>query len=204
MPLLYLPFFALLNNRIAFPGWLSFFRVICEGSARSFALHLGSQPSDYRAYKGFTDIIVPLKSFHRVAATVDITDVNRLSLKSRLGCLWEGNCGGVMSLHAPLDMVKCMWLCGIDLGQMKYHFARLCASFLKHVFLGGNTVWLFQMLWGGNYGSWCSHFKVVRWCFKSSSEKRDLHLQEQVLPLLISFNSVSCVRMIFLGLRCEK
>lgn len=58
-------------------------------------MHLGSQPSDYRAYKDFTDIIVPLKSFHRVAATVDITDVNRLS-EEQVGLpvrreLWRSN-----------------------------------------------------------------------------------------------------------------
>lgn len=56
---------------------------------------MGSQPSDYRAYKGFTDIIAPLKSFRGVAGTVDKTDLNRLS-EQQVGLsvrreLWRSN-----------------------------------------------------------------------------------------------------------------
>lgn len=62
-----------------------------------FCFPLGTQPSAYRSYKGFTEVIIPLKSFPAVSETFDIRDLNHLS-ELQVG-LWEENYRGAMFSH---------------------------------------------------------------------------------------------------------
>lgn len=86
-----------------------------------FCFPLGFQPSAYRSYKGFTDVIMPLKFFPGAAASVGIRDLNPLS-ELQAG-LWEENYGGAVFVHVSLDAA--LWAKG---NFLVVFFGKCCMS----------------------------------------------------------------------------
>lgn len=101
--------------------WIDLRRVL------QFCFPLGTQPSAYRSYKGFSEVIIPIKSFPAVSETFDVRDLNHLS-ELQVG-LWEENYRGARFSHVSL-----LQLYGPKEISWTY-------------FLGGNYVCLIQVLW---------------------------------------------------------
>lgn len=139
--------------------WIDSRRVI------QFCFPLGIQPSACRSYRGFTEVIIALKSFPAVSGTVAIRDSNHLS-ELQVG-LWE---------LLKSNVFTCVFGCSF-MGQRKL---------LGHIFWG-NAICVIQVLLERKGGY---HFKAVKWCYQNQEftgdecKTPDLHLSEQGLPLI--------------------
>lgn len=109
-----------------------------------FCFPVGSQPSDYRAYKGFTDIIVPFKSFRGVAGTIDLINLNHVSEhQAGLSVRRESGRSNVFTCFFRCGYMNVALWCGPGPYEMPLYQT---SCFISQTFFGGNVIRLFQLL----------------------------------------------------------